>query len=184
VAFKEFIVYGKSDKEIERKATQIFNEYKKAETRPYYRTDTCGPLTIIPFMRSEQTSIEIDWPSLRQRQKTQKKDRKAQRGGCIFHDSTDAEHPTDIKEFRREMRDVIERSLSIHREPDSAQQFLFAGSLYGTKQFRFGEVFIIEASNLEHAADISDLIFLAKLPAKTLTEWCNPIFGTDENETG
>jgi len=99
MSVKEFIVYGHADGEIKETAIRIFDQYKKDERRPYQSVTTNEPLIVHPQIRGEETRKAIDWPSVRQCQRDQEKERPRDQGGCQFRWLPDADIPSDPKEY-------------------------------------------------------------------------------------
>jgi hypothetical protein len=180
ISRKEFIVYGRSEKEIEITAERIFEWYRQAIAGKSYHMITKGPLPISQKIRRERAKKPIDWDLLCQRQQIQDKTRDRKQGRCIFRGNLDNKRRPIPKDYKQEKEGCINYSLSIHRKPKQKQTYLFVGSEYNNRyNCRTGKVTLIEASSLDHAADICELIYLTNRPKTTLTEWCYPIYSSE-----
>jgi hypothetical protein len=182
ISVKAFIVYGRSKKEIEQTARFISEQYRQALGRKSHHLITYGPLPIFQKIHRERSTKPINWDSFCQRQMMQEKTRDRKQGSCIFRNIPDGKRRAIPKDYKQEMKGLSAYSLSIHRKVKRKQNYLFVGSLWDNKKHCIiGKVSMIEASNLEHAADICELIYLSNRPVTTLTEWCCPIFSTFSN---
>ncbi len=148
---KEFIVYGNDQKEIASYAEAV-----RAHNENENSTATLdGPFYLDNTSYGEDDKHIIDWAKLSLEVEEKRKRRPKNLGGCIFRGMGTDEAKKDWDEYNEEFKESISYFLPEHRSDYYGEEFYFVGAMYDDKAEKLtGNAIIIEANNLEHAADI------------------------------